>query len=290
MSKQLGVVAALVLSSMCMAAPWSPQDKSVAKEERRAVKLFNGKNLNNWDTWLGKPYKGNDIIGLNTDPKHVFSVVNFEGEPAIRISGEIYGALTTKEEYENYHIRLEFKWGKKKWPPREKAERDSGLLYHCVGPHGAAGTYWMESLECQIMENHCGDFWSVGGTMVDVRARPLYEKKVFSAIRYDPRGKVYQVPRRIEFDEDIKIDPLVVKSEMNESLNEWNTIEVQTVGTTSVHIVNGKVVMVLTDARRNFLGKGAPLSRGKIQLQSEGAEVFFRNIILRPITSISALK
>ena len=35
-------------------------------------------------------------------------------------------------------------------------------------------------------------------------------------------------------------------------------------------------------------GKEEPLTRGRIQLQSEGAEVFYRNIRLRPITEIPA--
>ena len=84
-----------------------------------------------------------------------------DGKPAIRISGEIFGALTSKDEFENYHLKLEFKWGEKKWPPREKAVRDSGLLYHCVGPQGGQSgkapsgcSRW----KCQIQEKDCGDF------------------------------------------------------------------------------------------------------------------------------------
>src|SRR5204863_1538859 len=113
---------------------------------------------------------GDKVIGLNTDPSKVYTVVMEDGKPAIRISGEIFGALTTKDEFENYHLKLEFKWGEKRWVPREKAVRDSGLLYHCVGPHGAAGTYWMRSQELQIQEKDCGDYWSVAGGIVDVEA------------------------------------------------------------------------------------------------------------------------
>jgi 3-keto-disaccharide hydrolase len=292
MSKQLGLVTALTVAvSMGLALPVPSGGKQTDKGSNGELKLFNGKNLNGWDTWLGKPHKGDKVVGLNNDPKKVFSVVTFEGQPAIRISGEIFGALTTKEEYENYSIRLEFKWGKQKWPPREAAARDSGLLYHCTGPHGAAGTFWMQSLECQIQETDCGDFWSVGGVVVDVRASPIWPKKFFSAIRYDPKGTIYTVPRRLEEDEDVRIDPLVVKrGGINDFNSEWNTIEVQTVGTTSVHIVNGKVNMVLTNARHLVKGSQVALKRGKIQIQSEGAEVYYRNISLRPITGITAAR
>src|SRR3954471_19550555 len=74
------------------------------------VSLFNGKDLDGWDTWLGRPHNGKDVVGLNKDPDKVYSVVEADGKPAIRISGEVWGALTSKQEYANYHLRLEFKW------------------------------------------------------------------------------------------------------------------------------------------------------------------------------------
>src|SRR5262249_7837682 len=157
------------------------------------------KDLSGWDTWLGKPQKDQPPVGLNTDPKGVYSVVTVDGQPAIRISGEIFGALTSKEEFENYHLRLEFKWGEKKWPPGDKAVRDSGLLYHCVGPHGAGGSFWMQSLECQIQERDCGDFWSVAGVLVDVQAEENAQKQLV----YKKGGMKHSgVKRRIIKDDD----------------------------------------------------------------------------------------
>lgn len=78
--------------------------------------LFNGKNLKGWDTYLGREVddNGKDLnggvpVGFNTDPKKVFTVVKEDGKPAIRISGETWGALVSKQEFENYHLRLQFK-------------------------------------------------------------------------------------------------------------------------------------------------------------------------------------
>src|SRR5262245_16086405 len=83
------------------------------------VSLFNGKDLAGWEASLGVPVGGREPLGVGRDPKGVFSVVHVDGGPAIRISGDGLGGLTTLNEYENYHLELEFKWGEKRFPPRE---------------------------------------------------------------------------------------------------------------------------------------------------------------------------
>jgi hypothetical protein len=207
-------------------------------------------------------------------------VVNVDGQPAIRISGETFGALTTHKEYENYHFKLEFKWGEKRWPPREKAVRDSGLLYHCVGPHGAAGSYWMRSQELQIQEKDCGDYWSVAGAIVDVEAEPLTPK---GPLVWRKSAKKHTVPGEKLFGLRIVKDP-----DNEKPSGEWNTVELMTVGSTSLHIVNGKVNMVLTNSRHMVDGKELPLTKGKLQIQSEGAEVYYRNMAIKPLVKIPA--
>jgi hypothetical protein len=263
-------LAALVLTVL-VAAPSSAGQANDWKQ------LFNDKDLTGWDTWLGKPHKGTEVVGLNTDPNKVYVVVDKDGKPAIRVSGEIFGAITTKDEFENYHLKLEFKWGGMKWPPRENAVRDSGLLYHCVGKHGAAGTYWMKSQECQIQEKDCGDYWSVAGGIVDVEGE---RKDGKGPVVYKKGGTKFTVPSKDSG------GPRIVKNADHEKPGEWNTIEMLTVGDTSVHVVNGKVVMILTGSRHKEGDKEVPLTKGKIQLQSEGAEVFYRNIAVKPLKKI----
>src|SRR2546422_731134 len=98
-------VAVLVL--VVWLAPWTAgADKQEKKSDSEWTQLFNGKDLTGWDTWLGRPHGGKEIVGLNKDPKGIYSIVEMDGKPAIRITGEIMGALTTQKEYENYHIRL----------------------------------------------------------------------------------------------------------------------------------------------------------------------------------------
>ena len=254
--------------------------------------LFNGRDLDGWDTFLGKPHQSTDVaglsrnaageytdvIGVNRDPRGVFSVVTADGAPAIRISGEVYGALTSRAEFENYHLRFEFKWGGKRWPPREDAVRDSGCCYHAVGPHGASYGFWMRSFEFQIQEGDCGDFYSLAGVIVDVEA---------ARDRADPKGElVYSrgAPAVVGHTKR------VIRSPFNEKpRGEWNSMELYCVGQASAHVVNGKVNMRLTGLRHRVDDHEVPLTKGRIQLQSEAAEVFYRNLEIRPVDRMPGL-
>lgn len=71
-------------------------------------------------------------------------------------------------------------------------------------------------------------------------------------------------------------------------MGEWNEMELITYGDKSLHIVNGKVVMVLKNSRFKDGDVMKPLTHGKLQLQSEAAEVYYKNIMIKPITGIPA--
>lgn len=242
--------------------------------------LFNGKDLEGWDIWLGRPMGEKEIVGLNKDPKNIFTVVEADGKPAVRISGEIPGAITSKKEHENYHLRVEFKWGEKNWRAG-KMPHDGGILYHCVGPHGAQGGAWMESLECEVMKDHCGDFVTIFGPHADLEVEADtvpnkdYPKRKFHV--YKQGGK------KVSIGKNTRVLPDVDHEKPH---GQWNTIDVLTVGTSSVFLVNGKVNMRATNARRIVDGKEVPLTSGKIQIISEWAELYYRTIALRPLEKI----
>lgn len=222
--------------------------------------LFNGKDLKGWDTYLPK-------TGLNKDPDKVFSVVEVDGQPAIRISGEHFGGVSTKQEYSDYHLRLEFKWGTAKHAPRLNANRDSGLLYHGTGKHGVGDGYWLRSQEFQVQEGDCGDYWGVAGGSFDVPVRKDGKNFV-----YDPKGEL------MTFTEKTPNDRHVVKyPDAEKPSGEWNTLDLYCFADSAVHVVNGTVVMRLYNSN---------VKKGKIQLQSEGAEVFYRKIELEKIDKL----
>ena len=67
---------------------------------------------------------------------------------------------------------------------------------------------------------------------------------------------------------------------------EWTELELICFGDKSLHIVNGHVVMILRNSRYIDNGHSVTLNKGRIQLQSEAAEVFYKDIMIRNITSI----
>jgi hypothetical protein len=203
----------------------------------KAVSLFNGRDLTGWTIFLRHK---DTSLDPRSDPKGVFRVE----DGILHISGEQFGCLTTEKPYANYRLRLEFKWGEKKWPPRDKptTRRDSGILMHCVGPDKV----WPRSIECQIQEHDCGDFHMVDGASLVV-------------------GGTLHGPKNSR----------AIKTRDAEKPNgEWNVVEVICDGDKITNLINGVVVNQ---------GSQASETKGRILLQSEGAEVFFRNIELFPL-------
>ncbi|MDB5153095.1 MAG: hypothetical protein JWR54_1846 [Mucilaginibacter sp.] len=247
--------------------------------------LFNGKDLTGWDTYIGpdlndagKPITGKPL-GLNNDPRHVFTIVRGDGENIIRISGENWGAISTQKEYENYHLQLQFKWGALSWGQKKGKKKDSGLLYHSVGKYGADYGAWMRSQEFQVEEGNCGDYWGVAGGMADI---PVIKKSETEYV-YSPQGTL------TTFSQDSKQGRHCIKQgDAENPSGQWNTLDLYCHGDTSIHVVNGKVMMVLYHNIQMDDGKELPLTKGKIQIQSEGAEIYYRQIKIQAIDRLPA--
>jgi hypothetical protein len=258
--------------------------------------LWNGKNLDGWTTWMQMPSPTSEVpglkrdangkylepIGSGRDPLNVFTVVNDEdGKPAIRISGEAFGELRTMGSYKDYHLKLQFKWGSTKWPPRNRPEtpRDSGLLYHVHNGPGVDGRTWARSIELQIQEHDVGDLYAVGSAIA-VRAKPRSGTQP-TLYDYDPSGEW------TFFSQIQGSSGRCIKQPDNEKpTGEWNTVELIAFKDEAIHIVNGKVVMRLHGPLRIDAPVPTPVNSGQIILQSEGAEVFYRDIQIKQISAI----
>lgn len=234
--------------------------------------LFNGKDLDGWEIFVGPKEKDGEPLGLNNDPMGIFSIVDLEGEKVLRISGEINASIATKEEYENYHLVMEYKWGEKLY-----TKYNSGLLYHSYGDFGAGLGVWMSSHEFQLFTGNVGDSYRMGDTWCEIPA----------VINSD--GK-YEFTRGAKNTKSVPKTKTVIvgkDKDYEKPKGEWNTVELYCHGRTSVHIVNGEVNMMNFNSAKFFdNGSFEPLTSGKIQLQSEGGEMFVRNMKIRPIKQI----
>ena len=193
----------------------------------KKTRLFLPDKKNEWHVFLSK--------SKTEDPKKVFTFEN----GVIHASGEDFGYITTEKKYGNFHFTVEFKWGEKKYPPRENEKRDAGILYHVNYYNG--DKVWPRSLEYQIQETDCGDFWMTDSTTIVQNDTLTPPKNWFR----------------------------VVKIKNAEKPNgEWNKAEVIVRNGKITHLLNGEVV--------NTAGLGNT-KEGAIVLQSEGAELFYRN-------------
>lgn len=195
--------------------------------------LLNGRDLQGWYPFLEKRKAGED-------PEKIFRME----DGVLHIKGSEFGYLATEESFSNYHLRAEFKWGEKRYPPREQWNRDSGILYHF--PLGEPDQVWPKSLECQVQEEDCGDIWCVAGASLE----SPNESKEEWGMRHIRRTANHEKPR-----------------------GEWNTIEIICRDGEIEHWVNDHLVNT---------GHSATVRAGRLLLQSEGAEVFYRNIVLTP--------
>jgi hypothetical protein len=251
--------------------------------EKKWRMLFNGKDLSGWETYLGPLYSvekedfDGPSVGLNKDPFRVFTVVTVDGNSALRISGQMFGGISTVDSFENYHLQLQFKWGEGRHKPRNKDKRDSGVLYHAHGKQGSEWFFWMKSQEFQVQEGDCGDYWPL---QCEVDVKVIMNPD--SSYRYAPAGTLTHFGSKSSVGTNIKKFP----DDMEKPNGEWNTLDLYTFGQSSIHVVNGTVVMRLENSREIIDDKVVPLTKGKIQIQSEGAEVYYREIKIKSIDAL----
>ena len=200
-------------------------------QQTKMKPIFNGKNLDGWYSFLATK-------GKNNDPEKVFIVEN----GLLHISGKEFGYICTEKIFKDFHLAAEFKWGEKKFPPRDAdtTKRDNGICFYV--PLNEKDSVWPKSIECQVQEGDVGDIWLIDSTTV-----------VMDGKRTEPKDYTR-----------------VKKKKDGEKPNgEWNLVEV---------IVNkGKITYKVNGILVNE-AESPSLSEGKIIIQSEGAEIYYRKI------------
>jgi Domain of Unknown Function (DUF1080) len=252
------------------------------------------KDLSQFDVYLS--YRGDQIrsvlsgtapadlkpVGLNPPGQNVITVIERDGKPTLRITGEIYGCAVTKQDFSNFHFRARVKWGEKKWEPRLDELKDSGVLYFSRGDFGA--DYWKSwalSQEFQVIEHGTGEYWRQATSAFDIRVGPKEPSpdKSPDAPKWNPNAPW------MEF---FGSNNHALAGSNQDRPGEWNQLELVCFRGDCVHIVNGTVVMALANSRYRDGEKFVPLTAGKFQIQSEAAEVFYQDIEVRVIAKMPA--
>lgn len=245
----------------------------------RAAELFNGRDLSGFYTWLRDT--------RYEDPRGVFTVTN----GLIRLSGDGLGYLATTNSFADYRLLVEFKWGglNTRWNDRIGRARDSGLFLHATGPdgnsHDGQGAF-MAAIEGNLFQGATGDFLLIRGAddaggliapRLTARVAPEPDADGWWFWQPDGRPHTLETWGRLNWfgkSRDWR-DELDFRGprDLERPSGEWNTVECLCVGHRIVIRVNGVQANEATNVWP---------TRGKILLQCEGSEIFFRRVAVFP--------
>jgi len=265
----------LLLSLFCCFALTAGEP--VPEAPAQTIQLFNGRDLDGFHTWL--------VDMKRDDPRGVFSVK----DGLLRISGDGFGYLATEKAYKDFRLVVEFKWGERNFRGRERKARDSGIFLHATGPDGNSfdgNGAFMAAIECQVMEGSVGDFLMIKGRGEDkkpiaiaasIEAKVGRDKEGWptwqaggTRVRLDNGGRVNWKNKDAAWQDTFGFRG---KEDVEKKAGEWNRIECLCDGATIRVTLNGVVV--------NEIQQVTP-SGGRILLQCEGSEIFFRKVEIGP--------
>jgi|YNPBryunderm2012_1023409.scaffolds.fasta_scaffold45634_1 hypothetical protein len=197
-------------------------------------------------------FNGKDLSGWtpylrepSADPNNTWSVV----DGVLICKGKPNGYIATKKQYGNYVLRLKWRF------PADSKGGNSGVLLHVQ----EKDKIWPNSVEAQLFAGSAGDFWLIAD---DSGKLP---ELIIDPERKDPKNKEGRHYFRIGKDEKIE-----------KPFGEWNEYEIHCQDGNIKLIVNGKVV-------NEGKATAASLKQGRIALQSEGAEIHFKDIEIKPM-------
>jgi hypothetical protein len=214
----------LLLASLAFLACWVPA--TYAAEDDGFVSLFNGKDLTGWKPVLG---------AKNADPAKTWSIK----DNTIICQGRPAGYIRTEKEYENYILKLEWRYARPSdLQDDKKFPGNSGVLVHMHGEDKV----WPASIEVQGMNRDAGSIFAVA---------PV-------------------------------VGPRKMQSHKAKPVGEWNTFVITCKDGKIECVLNGDVTNTAEGYHPTKDSKEI-VKKGYILLQSEGAEIHFRNIMIKEL-------
>jgi hypothetical protein len=234
----------LLFAVACNSADTGKDSKETAEHNIAAdssgwQNLVNGKDIP-WHTY-GK-------TGLGSAWKHEGDVLHLDASAKEEWQTKNGGDIVTNDEFENFHLRLE-------WKISEAG--NSGIMFYVNEDTSKYKYAWESGPEMQIADNEKNE----DGKIVKSRAGELYELMAISKNTVKPAG-------------------------------EWNQVEIiANNGKLDFHI-NGEHVLstvmwndewkkLISQTKFNSLPGFGTFRKGKIALQDHGADVWFRNVMIR---------
>ncbi len=224
------------------------------------TQIFNGEDFTGWYFKIrsGDNEMAKKLYAVEDGMVHVFND-EFPDKYCLKGDNATHGLFYTEKEYSRFILRFDYKWGTKIANNYHQFQYDAGCYYHVVNDR-----IWPLGIEYQVRyndstnENHTGDFW-IG------ELSPNIKWSSDANGRYLPQSEGGEVkPSRTGEHRAAASAPFHALD------GEWNECEIIVMGNKyAIHKLNGEVVNVATD-----LG----LDHGVIGLQSETAEIFYRNI------------
>jgi len=193
---------------------------------QKRTALWNGKDFSGWKLFIP-----DEKVNVND----VWSVK----DGVIHCTGKPNGYMRTEDDYSDYKLHLEWRWGEGQYE-----RRNSGVLLHMSG----ADRVWPKCIEAQLMSENAGDFWLIGGTAITVDGR-----------RTESAGG----PTRV-----------VKKSQHSEQpIGRWNSYDIFCKGDTIRCLVNGVLQNHGTSASERsgkicLQSEGAPIEFRNIYIEN----------------------
>src|SRR5207244_2163380 len=189
--------------------------------------------------------------------------------------------------YESYQLTVEYRWGEETFPPRKNKARTSGILLHATETAGGGREPAMQGIRVALREGASGNLYLTGEpgkVNVTLHAEEKAEegKPRVDYLPAAPERTITTLPgwsgliHRLDCKYPWKDEKgFRGRSEYENPAGEWNTLEVYCDG-------RGGILVVLNDTEVLACANGN-LTRGRIALFSEGAEVMFRKIELKTV-------
>ncbi len=215
-----------------------------------------------------KPELGKKIFSIENGKVHVFNDSWPDEIDLDHKKGPTRAMMITKKSYEKFHLKFEYKWGKRKANNFDGWQYNAGVYYHITKPkiYPSGIEYQLHYLP-EENRTRSGDMIRPAGQNYDWYFNPKNNQYL-----HPSEGGVLYTGQE-SYDVNDWRHTAVITDDAHGLNDKWNKCEIIAMGSQyAIHKLNGKVVNMAFN-----INPGS----GQIGLQAETAEVYYRNIEIK---------